>query len=271
MKRGENTITRKSTDSSVTIPFERTFRNLDLNRPQDGDELSKFNFCGCGWPHHMLVPKGTPEGFPCYLFVMVSNHEDDKVKNQTQKFRVYMYLYISAGDWQYFGWVQRRRELLRHTQPAVPGPPLDGVPVWQATAAQGWQPSAVPHAQHAGAGSHGSAPQPSAAAQGAVPAVRCFKGVSIKSKLQLFFMWTGSLYTILLWSGFLYMYKVLEDNLFLFDCRVSSLLLNVIIWLDKFISLLQIWEIFNTFQIYSCLGLFLWTRFRKSVKVFKLK
>lgn len=52
---GPNTIPRRSTDSSVTIPFERTFRNLDQNRPNAGTtEEAEFNFCGCGWPQHVI-------------------------------------------------------------------------------------------------------------------------------------------------------------------------------------------------------------------------
>ena len=80
---GPNTIRRRSTESSVTIPFERTFRNLDENRPAAGSaEEMDFNFCGCGWPQHMLIPKGLPEGMRCELFVMVSNYEDDRVSMQ---------------------------------------------------------------------------------------------------------------------------------------------------------------------------------------------
>lgn len=77
---GMNTIRRRSDESSVTIPFERTFRNLDINRPvaNSPDEL-EFNFCGCGWPQHMLIPKGKPEGFPCQLFAMVSDYQKDYV------------------------------------------------------------------------------------------------------------------------------------------------------------------------------------------------
>lgn len=79
VKPGANTIERKSTDSSVTIPFERTFRNLDENRPISGDNLEQFNFCGCGWPQHMLVPKGKEEGFPMDLFIMISDYTGDAV------------------------------------------------------------------------------------------------------------------------------------------------------------------------------------------------
>lgn len=76
---GQNTIERKSTESSVTIPFERTFRNLEENRPIGGDNLDQFNFCGCGWPQHMLVPKGNKEGFPMDLFIMISDYTGDAV------------------------------------------------------------------------------------------------------------------------------------------------------------------------------------------------
>jgi hypothetical protein len=56
-----------------------------LNRPAGGAALEEFNFCGCGWPQHMLIPKGSPEGMPCELFVMISNYDDDKVSSQLQK------------------------------------------------------------------------------------------------------------------------------------------------------------------------------------------
>ncbi|XP_041971466.1 phenoloxidase 1-like isoform X2 [Aricia agestis] len=77
---GQNTITRMSTQSSVTIPFEQTFRDLSVqgNDPRRAD-LSSFNYCGCGWPQHMLVPKGTEAGMEYELFVMLSNYELDKV------------------------------------------------------------------------------------------------------------------------------------------------------------------------------------------------
>lgn len=75
---GDNLIRRRSTDSSVTIPFERTFRNLETG--QLGDE-EQFNFCGCGWPQHMLVPKGLPgNGLQCDLFVMITDHNIDRVE-----------------------------------------------------------------------------------------------------------------------------------------------------------------------------------------------
>lgn len=81
MKRGKNEIVRLSTESSVTVPHEVTYRNLDNDRAPDNTEESEaFNFCGCGWPQNLLIAKGSPEGFPCQLFVMVSNGAVDQVR-----------------------------------------------------------------------------------------------------------------------------------------------------------------------------------------------
>ncbi|XP_046734049.1 phenoloxidase 1-like [Diprion similis] len=84
LRPGNNTIERRSDESSVTIPFERTFRNLDENRPIGGDSLAQFNFCGCGWPQHMLVGKGSKEGYPVTLFAMVSDINGDRITQDTE-------------------------------------------------------------------------------------------------------------------------------------------------------------------------------------------
>lgn len=83
---GDNTITRQSTESSLTIPFEQTFRDLSIqgNDPKRAD-LAAFNYCGCGWPQHMLVPKGTVGGVTYQLFVMLSNYEMDKIEQPDGK------------------------------------------------------------------------------------------------------------------------------------------------------------------------------------------
>lgn len=81
LKQGDNVIKRSSLDSSVTIPYERTFRNLDAGRPMDEEPgQTGFNFCGCGWPQHMLIPKGTTKGMVFDLFAMVSNYDNDKIE-----------------------------------------------------------------------------------------------------------------------------------------------------------------------------------------------
>lgn len=78
---GDNTIVRRSDESSITIPFERTFRRIGkTDRPADAAGNAQFNYCGCGWPQHMLVPKGTAEGMRFDLFAMISNYADDLVE-----------------------------------------------------------------------------------------------------------------------------------------------------------------------------------------------
>lgn len=79
VREGRNLITRSSTKSSVSIPFNRTFRDLDIDSKNSDNK--KLNLCSCGWPYHMLLPKGKVDGMDCELFVMISNYEYDKVTN----------------------------------------------------------------------------------------------------------------------------------------------------------------------------------------------
>lgn len=63
----------------MTIPFENTF-NPEINRQRaKSEKKDKAIFCGCGWPHHMLVPKGDEDGVEFVLFVMVSDYMKDQV------------------------------------------------------------------------------------------------------------------------------------------------------------------------------------------------
>ncbi|XP_057375654.1 phenoloxidase subunit 1-like isoform X2 [Daphnia carinata] len=89
---GANRVKRKSDDSSVTIPFERTFRDLEAAAPAtplapggvptDLPTDRMTNFCGCGWPDHFLVPRGAPNpGMPFTLFAMATSWEEDRVVN----------------------------------------------------------------------------------------------------------------------------------------------------------------------------------------------
>uniref|UniRef100_A0A240PKK2 Tyrosinase copper-binding domain-containing protein n=1 Tax=Anopheles atroparvus TaxID=41427 RepID=A0A240PKK2_ANOAO len=70
---GTNNIVRRSDNSSVTISYERMFQNV--SQANAGDVQSRF--CGCGWPSHMLLPKGNENGVEYDLFAMVSRFEDD--------------------------------------------------------------------------------------------------------------------------------------------------------------------------------------------------
>ncbi|XP_065074639.1 phenoloxidase 8-like [Ochlerotatus camptorhynchus] len=82
---GANTIVRRSDQSSVTIPYERTFRAVGTSStPTNANALAQFRFCGCGWPQHMLIPKGaTGDGVQFDIFAMVSDYTIDAI-NQTQ-------------------------------------------------------------------------------------------------------------------------------------------------------------------------------------------
>lgn len=83
MNPGPNTIRRRSEESSVTIPYERSFRRIGTDfQPTDAAAKTQFQFCGCGWPQHLLLCKGTPDGAKYDIFVMVSDFEGDRV-NQT--------------------------------------------------------------------------------------------------------------------------------------------------------------------------------------------
>ncbi|XP_016947552.1 phenoloxidase 2 [Drosophila biarmipes] len=78
---GVNTIRRQSTESSVAIPFERSFRPIGADyQPKAADELARFRFCGCGWPQHLLLPKGSAQGMLFDLFVMISDYSQDAVQ-----------------------------------------------------------------------------------------------------------------------------------------------------------------------------------------------
>jgi tyrosinase len=84
VKTGENIVRRRDSDSTVTIPYERTFRNYAENQPAEATpEFEQYNYCGCGWPAHLLIPRGSPDGLSCSLFVMVSNYDEDKVHSES--------------------------------------------------------------------------------------------------------------------------------------------------------------------------------------------
>jgi len=78
----------------VTIPFDQTFEPEEkFEKFREGqppvvqeDLLQKkkdiLKMCGCGWPQHMLVPRGTLNGFPVVFFVMITDYEQDEVSQK---------------------------------------------------------------------------------------------------------------------------------------------------------------------------------------------
>nr|CCA94924.1 hemocyanin subunit c [Mastigoproctus giganteus] len=73
---GSNTIKRSSKDSSVTISSVRSFREL---LEGEGIKEHASEFCSCGWPDHLLIPKGNDQGMEFNLFVMVTDELRDRV------------------------------------------------------------------------------------------------------------------------------------------------------------------------------------------------
>lgn len=73
MSPGNNHITQKSTDSSVTLPSENIFEPEKVRQRISKKEKDDSLFCLTGWPAHLLIPKGTKEGVKFVLFAMVSN------------------------------------------------------------------------------------------------------------------------------------------------------------------------------------------------------
>ncbi|CAL4058601.1 unnamed protein product, partial [Meganyctiphanes norvegica] len=79
---GSNTLERLSTESSITIPNELTFRDLEENPPNEDDPPSLY--CGCGWPQHLLLPMGRAGGMDFQIFVLISDWELDKVEGSAR-------------------------------------------------------------------------------------------------------------------------------------------------------------------------------------------
>lgn len=73
---GINDIIRRSDESSVTTPFENMFQPDKLRERADAKTAL---FCSCGWPEHMLIPRGTEIGKSFTLFAIVSNLDEDEV------------------------------------------------------------------------------------------------------------------------------------------------------------------------------------------------
>lgn len=80
MQPGENILEQRADQSSITIPYQKQFGTENLARaPLDDKAYDDFKSCNCGWPDHMLLPKGSATGMSFDLFVMISNYDDDKV------------------------------------------------------------------------------------------------------------------------------------------------------------------------------------------------
>ena len=50
-------------------------------RDPAADPRAAENYCNCGWPFHLLVPSGTPDGMPFELLVMLTDWSRDRVSH----------------------------------------------------------------------------------------------------------------------------------------------------------------------------------------------
>nr|CAQ63322.1 hemocyanin 2 [Thermobia domestica] len=83
LRQGDNVIVRSSQDSTVTIPEPRSYPELikeieDALNGQDEYAIDKYHR-HCGYPHRLLLPKGTSGGMVFNLYVTITNYEQDKV------------------------------------------------------------------------------------------------------------------------------------------------------------------------------------------------
>ena len=76
MAPGKNVINRNAAESNVTLSHTYTFDEL---RDGQGGSADADEYCSCGWPEHMLLPKGTHKGMDFELFVMATDYTVDNV------------------------------------------------------------------------------------------------------------------------------------------------------------------------------------------------
>jgi tyrosinase len=65
-------IVRKSEDSSVVRKPALKPAQLTSTDAEPDAQTEQSTWCDCGWPYTMLVPRGTTEGMPYRIFVMLS-------------------------------------------------------------------------------------------------------------------------------------------------------------------------------------------------------
>ena len=73
MKGSEEIVTRKDKHSSVIRRFPRDARD----DPEERVARTVSGFCECGWPYHMLLPRGTREGMKFRLCLVVTDNNLD--------------------------------------------------------------------------------------------------------------------------------------------------------------------------------------------------
>ncbi|ODM92356.1 Phenoloxidase 3 [Orchesella cincta] len=83
---GKNVIYRSSKDSSLTKPWLRGLREQIYGTGKT-DPMSADS-CGCGWPEHLMIPKGSPQGMEYDLFAMITNYDEDAVRDSIEDLKI---------------------------------------------------------------------------------------------------------------------------------------------------------------------------------------
>jgi len=77
---GVNTFNRSSTENNFTTVWPPTFEEVvsqaNTRRIFDQDRYEP-PYSECGFPHHLLVPKGTPEGMTFDLLAFITDAKED--------------------------------------------------------------------------------------------------------------------------------------------------------------------------------------------------
>nr|CAC44750.1 hemocyanin subunit 2 [Cupiennius salei] len=79
---GKNVINRNAIESSVTLAHTYTFDELKAGQ---GASEDSSEYCSCGWPENMLIPKGTHKGMEFELFVMATDYTLDNPEGASVK------------------------------------------------------------------------------------------------------------------------------------------------------------------------------------------
>jgi len=70
-------VARRGADSSI---IQKPALRPPGQRRQPGTNAAT-NYCTCGWPYNLLLPRGTADGMPFRLFVMLTDWQIDQVKS----------------------------------------------------------------------------------------------------------------------------------------------------------------------------------------------
>lgn len=84
MNPGKNLILRNSQHSSSTKPWSRSLQQM-LKDPNNNGQAE---YCGCGWPDHLYIPRGNTQGMEFDLFAMITDRHLDKVEDTPEDLKI---------------------------------------------------------------------------------------------------------------------------------------------------------------------------------------